>query len=158
MTLNFRIRGATASDLEAMKSVIDSTQLFPSELLDEMVMPHLRGERPGEKWLVLEHDGQPAGLAYCAPERLTAGTRNLLLIAVHQAIQGNGGGTRLLLQLEHVLKQDSNRILIVETSSLPEYQAARRFYERNGYVEEARIRDFYQDQEDKIVFWKRLQD
>jgi RimJ/RimL family protein N-acetyltransferase len=45
----------------------------------------------------------------------------------------------------------------VETSGLPEFEATRRFYERNGYVREARIRDFYRKGEDKIVFWKRVQ-
>ena len=37
------------------------------------------------------------------------------------------------------------------------FLATRAFYRRNGYDEEARIRDFYGPGEDKIVFWKALQ-
>ena len=50
------------------------------------------------------------------------------------------------------------RTLIVETSSLDDYDQARTFYNRRGFVEEARIRDFYGPGDDKVVFWKSLSD
>jgi ribosomal protein S18 acetylase RimI-like enzyme len=46
--------------------------------------------------------------------------------------------------------------LLVETSSLAEQDGARAFYRRQGFVEEARIRDFYADREDKVVSCRRL--
>jgi ribosomal protein S18 acetylase RimI-like enzyme len=58
--------------------------------------------------------------------------------------------------IECVLRERGERLLLVETSSLPQYEGARRLYCGCGFVQEARIRDFYQANEDKIVFWKRL--
>ena len=139
-----------------MKSIVDSTELFPSEMLNDMVAPFFNGNHAEEIWLIVEQSDQQVGLAYCASERMTEGTKNLLLIAVHKQAQGKSYGTALLAQLEKSLKDQSCRVLIVETSGLPEYAATRRFYLKNGYTEEARIRDFYKAGEDKIVFWKKL--
>ncbi len=47
-------------------------------------------------------------------------------------------------------------MLIVETSSLDRFERTRRFYRDRGFVEEARIREFYGPGDDKIVFWKLL--
>lgn len=157
MTKHQPVREAKPSDMTAMKSIIDSTGLFPSEMLDEMVAPFFEGNEAAETWLIIEHLDEVVGLAYCASERMTEGTKNLLLIAVHQDKQDCGYGTALLTQLESKLKDRSNRVLLVETSGLPEFHATRRFYVKNGYTEEARIRHFYKEGEDKIVFWKHLQ-
>ena len=43
------------------------------------------------------------------------------------------------------------------TSGLPSFERTRGFYRLCGYDEEARIRDFYQAGEDKIVFRKALE-
>ena len=48
------------------------------------------------------------------------------------------------------------RILIVETLGTDEFLQTREFYLKNGFDEEARIRDFYEDGGDKVVFWKRV--
>lgn len=48
------------------------------------------------------------------------------------------------------------RVLLVETSELPEFERTRAFYRTNGYAEETRIREFYAAGEDKVVFWKAL--
>ena len=62
----------------------------------------------------------------------------------------------MMKHIELLLKQKGGRILIVETSSDDAQIAARNFYKKIGYTQEAVIRDFWKDGEDKIVFWKRL--
>lgn len=47
-------------------------------------------------------------------------------------------------------------MLLIETSGLAGFEAQRGFYRRCGYKEEARIRDFYQAGDDKVVFRKVL--
>ncbi len=47
-------------------------------------------------------------------------------------------------------------MLLVETSSLPEYERTRSFYDQLGFDREAVIRAFYAKGEDKVVFWKHL--
>jgi ribosomal protein S18 acetylase RimI-like enzyme len=149
------IRAITPADMPALKGVIDATGLFPSEMLDEMAAPFFGSNAGQEIWLTID-DGGPIAVAYCAPEQLTQGTWNLLLTAVHPDHQGKGRGTALMQHLEQLLQTERQRILLVETSGLPEFERTRAFYKKCGYAEEARIRDFYRAGEDKIVFWKAL--
>ncbi len=66
--------------------------------------------------------------------------------------------------VEHVQAQlrdlgdEVARTLIVDTSSTGDYEQAHAFYGRRGFVEEARLRDFYGPGDDKVTFWKRLSD
>jgi hypothetical protein len=46
--------------------------------------------------------------------------------------------------------------LLVETSGSEDFAGTRAFYNSIGYTQEARIRDFYQGGDDKIVFRKDL--
>jgi ribosomal protein S18 acetylase RimI-like enzyme len=149
------IRAIARADLPALKAVIASSDLFPPEMLDDMTAGFLGEEETTDCWLTLD-DGEPAALAYVAPERMTSGTWNLHLIAVRANRQGRGYGALLLSHIERDLASRGERVLLVETSGLPTFERTRTFYERCGYVREARIRDFYQAGEDKIVFWKAL--
>lgn len=150
-----KIRTVRREDLPELKAVIDATGLFPGEMLDDMAAPFLEGAATDEAWLAYV-DGVSLAVAYHAPERMTSGTRNLLLIAVRPDRQSEGIGRALMARVEADLASAGDRILLVETSGLPEFEATRAFYAGLGYDEEARIRDFYQDGEDKIVFRKAL--
>ena len=87
---------------------------------------------------------------------MTEGTYNLYLIAVNPAQQGKGIGGSLMEYIEEELRSQGARILIVETSGLPEFERTRQFYDRCGYAREAVIREFYAEDDDKVVFWKKL--
>lgn len=87
---------------------------------------------------------------------MTDQTWNLQLIAVRPDRQGQGRGTALLRYVEQTLTAHGGRVLLVETSGLPSFERTRAFYHKCGYDEEARIRDFYQAGEDKIVYRKAL--
>ena len=139
-----------------LKAVIDATGLFPSEMLDDMAAPYFNGEAPDDFWLTAYTSKQPVAVAYCAPERMTQGTWNLLLIAVHPNQQRQGVGAALMHHVEAVLEARGERILLVETSGLPAFAGTRAFYQHIGYVEEARIREYYQAGDDKIIFRKAL--
>jgi ribosomal protein S18 acetylase RimI-like enzyme len=141
--------------MPGLKAVIDATGLFPADMLEGMAAGYFGGDAPDDRWLTAD-EGGPAAVAYCAPERMTQGTWNLLLVAVHPARQGRGLGAALVRHVEHALGADGGRVLLVETSGLPEFERTRAFYRRLGYAEEARIREFYRAGEDKIVFRKAL--
>ena len=149
-------RPVVASDIPGLKSLINAAGLFPPDMLDDMLAPYLQREPAGgHQWLTIDEDG-PIAVAYYAPERMTDGTWNLYLIAVHPRQQGKKRGSALLHQIEAALDDRGERILLVETSGLPAFERTRAFYRANGYAEEARIRDFYQAGEDKVVFRKAL--
>lgn len=157
MRKNNYIRPVKPEDLPALKTVIDANQLFPSAMLDEMISDYFSNENSNDFWLTYD-DGKPIAIAYCAPEKLTEGTWNLYLIAVHSDCQGKGIGTSMLHYIEQRLADCGERILLVETSGLTSFERTREFYRKCGYEKEARIREFYQAGEDKIVFRKLLTD
>ena len=80
----------------------------------------------------------------------------MLAIAILPIEQGNGFGGAIAEHLETELKKRGQRILIAETSGTDAFAQTREFYRKNGYSEEARIRDFWAAGDDKVVFWKSL--
>ena len=150
------IRAINKSDLDDLKIVIETSGLFPADLLDGMVADYFSNSETEEIWLTMLDNNRPIAIAYCAPERLTDGTYNLYLIAVHKEFQGKGIGGQIMRYVESLLHSKGKRILLVETSGLPEFELTRKFYDKSGYNREAVIRDFYRDGEDKVVFWKKL--
>lgn len=152
---NSKIRSAATSDLAAIKEVIDATALFPSEYLDDMFTGDSEPREDQEFWLTYDDDG-PRAVVYCAPERMTSGTWNLLLIAVHPDYHSRGIGRELMSYVENILKTMGVRVLLVETSGTDNFVRTRSFYDQIGYTNEARIRDYYDAGDDKIVFRKAL--
>jgi ribosomal protein S18 acetylase RimI-like enzyme len=47
-------------------------------------------------------------------------------------------------------------LLIVETSSQPDYEPARRFYDAHGYRREAVIADFYSVGDSLVLYSRKL--
>lgn len=151
---NLNTRELSRADLPAVSIILDETGLFPSELLPDMAEPFLGGSAT-HLWLVICSGEAVLGFAYCEPERMTDGTHNLLAIAVSPARQNVGIGKALVGAVERRLTETGGRVLIVETSSLEDYEGTRAFYDGLGFAREARIREFYAEGEDKIVFWKK---
>lgn len=157
LSMTNEIRPITPADLQKLKAVIEASDLFPSEYLDDMVKDFFNNPNTNEIWLTTIVDGTPMSVACCAPEKMTEGTHNLYLIAVHSSLQGKGIGGALITHIEALLRKQGQRVLIVETSGLPAFERTRKFYHNYHYTQEAVIRDFYQEGEDKVVFWKKLQ-
>ncbi len=153
------IRPAAADDKTALMGLAQATGLFRAQELVEfegMLSEYFDGNLDDHCWIVDEDDGIQ-GAAYYAPEMMTEGTWNLYFIGVRPERQGRGRGAALLTHVEQALATRGQRLLLVETSGLETFERARRFYRRNGYDEEARIRDFYRAGDDKIIFRKALE-
>jgi ribosomal protein S18 acetylase RimI-like enzyme len=127
---------------------------------DEMLRNHLDGTLGQHRWIVAEDSaGRVAGAAYYAPEPFADRVWNLYFLAVHPQRQRSGIGTTLVSHAWQSLRsagEQAARVLIVETSSTNDHEAARRLYDREGFEREARVREFYGPGNDKIVFWKSL--
>lgn len=150
------IRSANSKDIAALTGVLDGTELFPSEMLPEMIAGFLSDADNADIWLTCEADGDVIGFCYAVPEPMTEGTWNMLAIAVLPSRQGSGAGGALVKHLEDSLRGQGHRVLIVDTSGSDAFGKTRNFYRGNGYVEEARIRDYWAEGDDKVVFWKAL--
>ena len=111
---------------------------------------------PGHAMWFTAIDGEPVGVAYCAPEPVTSGTWNLLMLWMKNGFEGQGFGKSLVAEVERELQQREARLLIVETSQLEEFQAARSFYEALGFVLEAEVKDFFDAGDNKLIYTKSL--
>ena len=126
---------------------------------DEMINGFLDGTLNDNHWLVVEHRSRVVAAAYYAPEPFADRMWNLYFISVAPDHQGHGTGGRLLDHVEQQVRAsggDIARVLVVETSSTDQYARTRDFYLQHDYDEEARIRQFYGPDDDKVVFWKSL--
>lgn len=71
-------------------------------------------------------------------------------------LQGKRLGSALVHAAEQYLKDKGQRMLIVDTSGTDDFGLTRKFYAKNGYEEEAHIRDFWAHGDDKVTFRKAL--
>lgn len=149
------IRYTERGDILGLKTILDQVELFPSDMLEDMLNGFLEGETD-DLWLTLENAGEVIGFCYANPEQMTEETWNILALAVAPAVQGNGAGRTLTAQMEAQIKDQGGRVIIVDTSGTEAFANTRAFYEKAGYTEEARIRDFWSKGDDKVTFWKSL--
>ncbi len=108
------------------------------------------------QWIGYFEDGALVGAAYTVPERFTDRAWNLLFIGVSPTHQGRGIGSKLLQHIENQLRETMQRLLLVETLSIQEFEGARKFYSAKGFEKLATISNFYYDGGNKIVFGKSL--
>ena len=153
---NDKIREVIHSDLDSLKIVLDSCGLFPSEYLDDMISDYFHNLDTNEIWFTYVENDSPISIGYCIPEKLTSGTYNILAIGVSENHQRKGVAVEMMNFIEQKLKTIGARVLIIETSSDDAQIGARNLYQKLGYNQEAVIRDFWNEGEDKIVYWKKL--
>jgi GNAT superfamily N-acetyltransferase len=154
------VRAAGASDVAAVRNIAIGTGLFNAESwpdVESIMMDGLNGALEDHDWIVLENaEHEVVGAAYYAPEPFSHRMWNLYFLGVRPGSQGSGTGATLVAHVEDVLRARGERVLIIETSGVAGFEATRDFYRKQGYDQEARIREFYGPGDDKIVFWKAL--
>ena len=123
------IRRVVKSDLNSLKEILNTIELFPAEMLDDMISDYFNNPETQDIWFTAIQNNQPISIGYCAPEKLTDGTYNLHAIGVKNDIQGSGVGQLMMAYIEKELILKGQRILIVETSGTDEFERTRRFYE-----------------------------
>jgi ribosomal protein S18 acetylase RimI-like enzyme len=165
LALAMKIRPVAARDRARILEILEATGRFTKqqvewamELVDLALQQQDRGEYSVQ---VLEDpDSGPrrkvqAYVCY-GPTPKTDGVYDLYWIAVDPLCQGKGFGQVLLRFVENEVRRLSGRMLLIETSSKRSYAPTIRFYQRAGYREISRIKDFYRIEDDKLVFCKSL--
>jgi ribosomal protein S18 acetylase RimI-like enzyme len=154
------IRSATPDETPPIVDLAVAAGLFAAEdahVVETLMRDHFaRGRDEGHRCLVSAPDGRPVAVAYAQPAPATDRAWYLTMIAVAPERQGRGDGTALLGHLESALRDDGQRLLLVETSGSPAFARTRRFYDGLGYEQEARVRDFYETGDDMVLFRKDL--
>ncbi|MET0343269.1 MAG: N-acetyltransferase [Polyangiales bacterium] len=102
-------------------------------------------------------DREVAGYVCFGPTPMTAATWDLYWIAVDPARQGRGIGRALYAAFAAHLGERGGRNIRIETSSKEDYAATGGFYERLGFRIDGRLRDFYAEGDDLLVFYRTLE-
>ena len=153
------IRNLRDADESAVMNIVLNSGEFDADGVEHVrssLAEHLANADSPELWLVPEIDGAACGVAYTRPEPVTSGTWNLLMLWLAEGFEGQGLGTALVEETVAQLRTRGARLLIVETSGTDGFATARRFYERAGFTLEARIEDFFDTGDAKLVYTKRV--
>ncbi len=147
------------SDRDAVRRIVEATGFFRPDEVDvavELVDEALaKGEASGYYFIFAEIDGEVAGYACYGPIACTLGSYDLYWIAVDPKFQGQGIGQILLLEAEGQIVASGGRHIYIETSGRPQYTPTRAFYERCGYEVAAVLSEFYDRDDDKVV-WRKV--
>lgn len=149
-----------SEDIGNIRDIVASTGFFHDyeipvavELVEERLK---KGESTGY-FFVFAMDGEKTIAYACYGEiPCTSGSYDLYWIATHNDYRGKGIGRLLLAETEKEILKRGGRGIYVETSSQSKYLPTQKFYENNQYILEARIRDFYEPGDDKMLYVKRL--
>ena len=154
--------GVTRADEAApIVQLARDAQVFDGEeiaAVEELVGDYVaKGDASYYRFLSCRKDGRVLGFTCYCRRSLTRSTFDLCWICSAPDAQHQGVGGALLRQTEQAIRLQGGRLLLVETSSRPEYEPARRFYESHGYRREAVIADFYAEGDSLVLYSKRLE-
>ena len=145
-------------DRENVGRLVAETGFFSAEeslIATELIAERLeKGDESGYFFLFAEENERLVGYACFGPIPGTLQSFDLYWIVVDPSLQGRGIGRSLLEAAEREMaKQGAGRIYI-DTSSRPQYEPTRSFYNSCGYREDAFLADFYAPGDGKIIFVK----
>ncbi len=155
-----KIRKIHPPDRVELKALLRAqTHFHPEEFQVALELIDIALTHPSEEeYMVLcaeGREGEVRGYICFGKAPLTDGVYDLYWVVVHPAFWNQGIGSSLLFQAEEELRQRQARLLLIETSSAPPYEAPRAFYRKRGYAELARVLDYYRPGDHKIIFGKK---
>jgi ribosomal protein S18 acetylase RimI-like enzyme len=147
-------------DRAAIRSLVESTGVFNAVELDcavELADDCLKeGPSSGYHFVFAELDGRVVGYACYGPIALTVGSYDLYWIAVDKSVQGQGLGRKIMDKVTEIIRAEGGRHIYIETSTKPQYQATRAFYERCGCPLAAILEDFYAPGDSKAIYYRKV--
>ncbi len=153
------MRALEPRDRPVLEALLRGTEMFyePEVLVAlELIDLGLTPGGGGYEFAVAEREGRAVGYACWGLNPMSDGVHDLYWIAVERAEQGAGHGRKLLAYVESRVRAAQGRCLMIETGGKPSYAATRGFYLACGYVEVARLEDFFRIGDDKLMYAKRL--
>jgi ribosomal protein S18 acetylase RimI-like enzyme len=156
-----QIRALAHRDRKKLYSMLVGAQVFTREEIEVAMelIGIVLGDPNQEDYRIdcmVNDEDQPVGYVCYGPVPMTQGTFDLYWIVVDSRCQGQGVGSRLLHFLEEAVRETKGRMILIDTSSTPQYEKAQKFYLGHGFQEVARIPDYYHLGNDRITFCKKL--
>lgn len=154
-----RIRELVPGDRDELLRILEATGVFKEneiEIADEVLRDSLDPASTYRTCCCVDDSGVVIGYVCWGATPCTIGTFDLYWMAVEPGHQGNGVGKELLRFAEERVKQESARLMIIETSSTAEYEPTRKFYQGMGYKQIALLPDFYRPGDSKVIYGKNF--
>ena len=159
MNITFRTE-PKPSDVEAVRDIVTSSGFFLEHEIPvavELVQERLeKGIESGYLFVFAEIDNKPVAYACFGPIPCTINNFDLYWIAAHQSMRGRGIGSVLIKETEGAIRQMGGRYIYIETSGKAQYIPTRRFYDHNSYKLVATLKDYYDLDDDKVIYSKML--
>jgi ribosomal protein S18 acetylase RimI-like enzyme len=154
------IRRAGPEDKDVVMAILKRTKFFrPEELkiAEEVFDDSISGKLEVDyQSFVAREANKTIGWVCFGPTPCTVGTFDIYWLAVDPEHQNSGVGTSLVQYAQAIIKKLNGRLITVDTSGSPRYLSTCRFYESLGYCKEACLKDFYNVDDDKILYIKRI--
>ncbi len=156
-----KIRPLLEKDRARLLSLLIRTRAFTSVEIDvamELIDSVLKDPAQKDYQIDCMVDDQDRVVGYIChgPTPIAQGTFDLYWIAVDPDFQEHGVGSKLLGFLEEGVKARGGRMILADTSTIPQYDKTKKFYVKNGFQEVAKIPDYYHPGNDRITFCRRL--
>ena len=149
-----------AADPHAISRIVRSSGFFSTEeiaLARELAEEKLdQGNASSYQFLFAEDKQIVHGYTCFGLIPATSGSYDLYWIAVDEQSRGIGLGKDLMKRTEKIIYDLGGKRIYVETSSRDQYQPTHGFYESCGYHKEAVLKDFYMEDDSKIIYVKTL--
>lgn len=157
--MEIKIRKMISEDREAIKSILLRCDVFNQEEINcalELIDIYLNNLHQKDYFIAsaLNDNEEILGYACYGKSPLTDSVYDIYWLVVKPEYQRYGIGKRLLKYVEDEIIKLTGRMLLAETSSRGVYEKARRFYLKNGFTKEARVKDFYSQGDDKVIYKK----
>ena len=151
-----RIRDMTGRDLEAVIAVIaltgdDDAEAARTYFEDLYAGPEVRDHN------LVSVDGSDRIIGVGGVQRNDEEGDGIWWLSwwyVRPSHQNQGIGSALMEESLRRVRDRKGRKVYVDVSALDSYGKARRFYAKHGFIEEARLKDFYAEGEDMILMGK----
>lgn len=145
-------------DKISVAEITDSSKCFSKKeiliaigLVEERLS---KGERSGYYFIFAEFLENILGYICFGPDAGAEKSFHIYWIAVDNKYRKLGIGHYILRESEKLIRKMGGSHIYIETSSRDCYAPARSFYEKNGYIKEAVLKDFYSEEDDKMVYSK----
>jgi ribosomal protein S18 acetylase RimI-like enzyme len=147
------------NDVATIRALVTATGYFTADeiaIAAELAEHRLQNGPNDYRFIIAEYNSEMIGFACFGPIPATQHRYDLYWIAVHPDWQGCGAGKLLLKFAEFAAKQQGAVRVYIDTSTRPQYDSSRKFYEHCGYKQIADLPDFYAENDGKAIYMRDL--
>ena len=151
---------SAVDDRPRIREILLQSNLFKTvdaDCVDEMFGLALARPAPDNyRFLSGWLEGRMTGFACYGWESLTHGTWDLFWVCTLPSMRRRGVGSALLREAVRVATLEAGRLMVIYTSSTPDYSAARRLYESQLFVRTAVVPEYYNHGDDLHIYTRDL--